>query len=80
MAFKAVAKENPYEFVTKLRVERGKVLLENTGRTIRDIAKTVGVDKSNFNIHFKRITGMTPSEWRKKPGGDDPISFQHTGT
>lgn len=64
-AFKVVTKDNVHEFVTKLRVEEAKTLLETSSRTIEDIASKVGVDKSNLNIHFKRITGMTPSDWRK---------------
>jgi AraC-like DNA-binding protein len=65
LAFKAVSYHNVHSYITKLRVERAKELLENTDRTIGFIADKVGLDKSNFNIQFKKLTGYTPSEWRK---------------
>ncbi len=65
LAFKAVSYHNVHSYITKLRVERAKDLLENTDRTIGFIAEKVGLDKSNFNIQFKKLTGYTPSEWRK---------------
>lgn len=75
-AFKALTKCNVHEFVTKIRIENAKVLLENTDKTIREIAKKVGLDKSNFIIQFKHCTGKTPTEWRKNPGLSD---LEHTG-
>jgi AraC-like DNA-binding protein len=66
--FKAVANCNAYEFVTKVRIENAKVMLENTNRTIRDIAQQVGWDKSNFIKQFKQCTGQTPTAWRNNCG------------
>jgi two-component system response regulator YesN len=63
-AFKAVSNDNVHSYITKLRIERAKELLESTDRTICFIADKVGLDKSNFNIQFKKLTGKTPSEWR----------------
>jgi len=67
IAFKAVTNYNVHEFITKVRIERAKELLENSDHTIAYIAKKVGLDKSNLNIQFKKITGETPSQWRKQP-------------
>ena len=64
-AFKAVAGDNVHVFITKLRIEKAKELLENTDLTIEYIASKIGLDKSNLNIQFKKITGKTPSQWRK---------------
>lgn len=66
-AFKALTNCNVHEFVTKVRMENGKVMLENTDKTIKDIAKRVGLDKSNFIIQFKHYTGKTPTQWRNNP-------------
>src|SRR5436190_18116058 len=66
-AFREVASDNVYEHVTKVRIEHGKELLQQTNKTIREIACRVGLDKSNFIIQFKKITGKTPAEWRKDP-------------
>lgn len=80
-AFKIVSGgDNIHEFVTKVRIEHAKVYLENTDKTMVEIAASIGIDKSNFNLHFKRLTGKTPSEWRKNPGQDGELPFQHTGT
>jgi AraC-like DNA-binding protein len=84
-AFKAVANDNIYRFLTKIRVERAKELLETTDHTVSHIATRVGWDKSNFNIQFKKYTGKTPSQWRNEPFVDftnteekkNPESRQH---
>jgi two-component system response regulator YesN len=64
VAFKAVSNDNVHSYITKLRVERAKELLESTDRTVEFIADKVGLVKSNFNTQFKKLTGKTPSEWR----------------
>jgi two-component system response regulator YesN len=66
-AFKAVSNCNIHEFVTKVRMQNAKGMLANTDKTVRDIAKQVGLDKSNFIIQFKHLTGKTPTEWRRNP-------------
>ena len=78
-AFKAVTNENIHEYLTKVRIENAKMLLENTDRTIKDIAKKVGLDKSNLIKQFKKATGKTPTEWRNNPGLGE-AAFDHTGT
>src|SRR5690349_5496689 len=60
VAFKAVSNDNVHSYITKLRIERAKELLESTDRTIGFIADKVGLDKSNLNIQFKKLTGKTP--------------------
>ncbi len=67
LAFKAVTSYNVHSFITKVRIEHAKELLETTDHTIEYIAYKVGLDKSNLNIQFKKITGKTPSQWRKDP-------------
>jgi AraC-like DNA-binding protein len=64
LAFKAVSNHNVHSYITKLRVAHAMEMLENSDRTIGYIADKVGLDKSNFNIQFKKLTGKTPSEWR----------------
>ena len=42
------------------------ILLKNTSKSITDIAFEVGFSSSNyFTIAFKKITGLTPSEYKK---------------
>lgn len=66
--FKAVTSYNIHEYVTIVRMENAIDYLENTIKTISDIAKKVGLDKSNFIKQFKNHTGKKPTEWRNGCG------------
>jgi AraC-like DNA-binding protein len=59
-----------FEMLAWYRVEEAKRLIqEDTGTllTVEDIAEQVGYNsKSSFNTVFKKQTGLTPSEFRKK--------------
>jgi AraC-like DNA-binding protein len=61
--------KNFYNFINSYRVEEAKKLLtiaENEKFSILGIAQSVGfVSKSAFNVAFKRVTGLTPSEYKK---------------
>jgi len=63
-AFAAVTHHTIHAYVTKVRMEHAKNLLVTTNFNIEIIAEKVGLDKSNFNIQFKKATGQTPSHWR----------------
>jgi len=78
VAFKAVSHYNVHEFITKVRVEHAKELLENSDRTIAFIAAKVGLDKSNLNLQFKKCTGKTPSQWRKDPSPGFKLYYHST--
>lgn len=48
------------------RVEQAKAALADSGDKIIDIASQCGFHSLvQFNVAFKRITGMTPSQWRQ---------------
>jgi AraC-like DNA-binding protein len=66
-AFTTVTNDTIHAYVTRVRMEHAKKLLETTDLNIASIAENVGLDKSNFNIQFKKATGKTPSGWRKDP-------------
>lgn len=61
--------QNFFEFTAFYRIEESKLLLadkENAHLKIEEIAERVGYNsKSAFNTSFKKIVGMTPSEFRK---------------
>ena len=65
LAFKAVTKLNVYEYLTKIRIENAKYLLENTDLTVNEIADRVGLHKTNFNKQFKKHNNKTPAQWRR---------------
>lgn len=64
-----------FEYINQLRIEEAKVLLAETTRQdlhIIEVAYTVGFNnKVSFNAAFKKITGMTPTDYRKNHGKSD---------
>jgi two-component system response regulator YesN len=66
MAFTTVSNDTIHVFHTKVRIEHAKKLLTTTQLNIGLIAVRVGLDKSNFNIQFKKYTGKTPTKWREE--------------
>ncbi len=65
--FSAVNSYTIHSYLTRVRIEHAKELLVTTNFNIETIAENVGLDRSNFNIQFKKATGKTPSAWRKEP-------------
>ncbi|RED64416.1 response regulator [Cohnella phaseoli] len=65
--FKAAMNQGFVKYVTGLKIDKAKELLENGALEIADIAHGLGFsDQQYFNRVFKRTTGTTPSEWRTK--------------
>lgn len=55
-------------YVTELRIERAKEMLRTEDSSISDIATSLGFnDYFYFLKTFKRITGMTPKQFRQEP-------------
>lgn len=61
---------NFYEFVNRYRISEAKRLLSEQGsanKSIAEIYHLVGFNsKSVFNTYFKRVEGITPSQYRDK--------------
>jgi YesN/AraC family two-component response regulator len=59
--------KNFYDFINYLRVEEFKrisTLPENKKYTIQTLASDAGFNsKSSFNRYFKKVTGLSPSEF-----------------
>ncbi len=54
------------DYCTTVRITHAQNLLENTNHTIQSIAYSVGYqDEKYFSRIFKKVTGMSPSEYRK---------------
>lgn len=62
--------KNFYLFVNQYRIEEAQQALKDpsqAGRTVLDIAYASGFNsKSPFNSAFKKLTGMTPSQYRRE--------------
>ncbi len=64
--FKKHVGATPIQFMLNRRIDRAKVLLRRPEFTISSVAIRTGFcDLSEFNKQFKRITGITPSAYRK---------------
>lgn len=63
--FKKVTDENLVGYVNRLRVERAKDLLRQTGKSVNAVALDVGFEDCGYFIKvFKKITNLTPSAYR----------------
>ncbi|MDJ0917215.1 MAG: helix-turn-helix domain-containing protein [Woeseiaceae bacterium] len=69
---------NFYDFVNSYRVSEAKRLLQDPdakNMTIQRVFETAGFSsKSTFNTFFKKITGKTPSEFRRLSGADRAVA------
>ncbi|MDO5426058.1 MAG: response regulator [Eubacteriales bacterium] len=55
------------DYINEYRMEQAKALLRNGQMRVSDVAAEVGYDNfSYFSTLFKRYTGKTPNEYRKK--------------
>ena len=56
-----------YKYLQQQRMEKGKHLLENSEKTLKDISRSLGYRYSNnFSTSFKKLFGIPPEGWRKK--------------
>lgn len=63
--FKAATGRLPADYLQAVRIEAAKVMLESDNRAIQTISSDVGYDDvAFFRSLFKRITKMTPTEYR----------------
>lgn len=64
--FKKQVGKSLVEYLTHVRIQNAKQLLIDRNRNISDIADEVGfVDEKYFIKRFKKMTGLTPNEYRK---------------
>lgn len=67
--FKGVLGESPKQFLTRIRMERAKVLLMEPELAVKEIAASVGYrDPYLFSRMFKLYEGMPPMGYREKKG------------
>ncbi|MCC5815644.1 MAG: helix-turn-helix transcriptional regulator [Leptospira sp.] len=64
--FKKGLGETPIDYIAKLRLEKGKVLLENEDKTLEEVSKEVGYSSAfAFSKAFKRNYGKSPSQMKR---------------
>ncbi len=65
--FKQNFDKNFIMYLSELRIEKAKELLADVTINVKDISRSVGYrDSSYFTKVFKRIAGVTPSEYRSR--------------
>jgi two-component system response regulator YesN len=63
--FKKETGENFIEYITRLKMERAKELLDQTGYAVGKICEMLGYDNRSYFIKiFKSHVGVTPAEYR----------------
>lgn len=59
---------SPLEYINLVRVQSACNYLKNTDVSVSDIAAKCGFTTlSTFNRNFRQVTGISPSEWRRRP-------------
>lgn len=65
--FKNAYGETPIKRLTRLRMERAQLLLAQDGESVTEVAFRCGYDNpAHFANAFRRYTGMTPTEFRRR--------------
>ena len=72
-SFKQETGMSLFAFINNVRIQKACQLLKRSGLPIIDIAFSIGYNNiSFFNRYFKKITGSSPSEYRKRSQTEDP--------
>ena len=66
--FSACMQMTPAEYINLVRIRMACEMMKKTNDSMSVIANRVGFDVlSTFNRNFKKIMGVSPSEWRRSP-------------
>lgn len=64
---KAISGESPSDFVKKIKLQKGKALLEQGELSVSEIAYEIGFSSpGNFSTAYKKFFGATPVQFRAK--------------
>lgn len=67
--FKACTGISPHRYMTDLRMQHARDLLQHAGSSITEVAMLVGFsDIHSFSRSFRKYTGLTPSHFRQRIG------------
>lgn len=70
--FKQCFKVNFSAYLTEFRIARAQELLSTTMHTVKEVGASCGYSDTSYFIRvFKRLTGMTPTEYRVAADGEN---------
>ena len=70
--FKKNFNKNIKDYLTEKKMEKAKWLLENTDLKIYEVSDASGyADYFYFTRVFRKLTGITPTEWRENQQGKE---------
>ncbi len=77
-AINRVTGKNVSQYVNEHRIAEACTLLVETDKPVTEIMFEVGFQtKSNFNREFRRVTEMSPLEWRDSKAAPSRIAIEH---
>lgn len=66
-SFKQIFGMSPFQYISLKRINEAKAQILTSDKAIKDIAFDVGyTSDTNFSSYFKRIVGLSPSNYRKR--------------
>jgi transcriptional regulator GlxA family with amidase domain len=69
--FKKATNNTPIEYIQRVKIEAAKKQLENSRKNVNEVMYDVGYsDIKAFRTVFKKITGLSPIEYRHKYNGE----------
>jgi transcriptional regulator GlxA family with amidase domain len=65
--FKKATNNTPIEYIQRVKIEAAKKQLESSGKNVTEVMYDVGYnDTKAFRMVFKKVTGLSPVEYRNK--------------
>ena len=65
--FKQEFGASPVQYINNKKVERAQLLLFTSDKAVKEVAYTLGFSDQNYFIRlFRKVTGITPQEYRRK--------------
>jgi two-component system response regulator YesN len=65
--FRELTEKSPMEYLTDLRIGKAKILLKDLAQSVETVSAQTGyTDRRSFSRAFKRLTGMTPQDYRNQ--------------
>jgi transcriptional regulator GlxA family with amidase domain len=65
--FKKATNNTPVEYIQRVKIEAAKKQLESTPKNVNEVMYDVGyTDAKAFRTVFKKITGISPIDYRNK--------------